>query len=122
MHTRTIQTKYRSETNTGPLRIFHPTIATFVVSGESLYDGLVGGGHLYHFWSICGRKRLGRQVFVCDGGFSCGLCLLAALAVGLEAVGVGLVGPLIWNAKNEVARLKWPVVSNGCVLREHHKR
>ena len=53
MNPTTIQTKHRTKANTGPLRIFHPTIAAFVIAGEGFYDGLIAGGHLDHGWMLC---------------------------------------------------------------------
>lgn len=44
------------------------------------------------FGVFVGERDWGGKCLFCDGGFSCGLCLPAALAVGLEAVGVGWTG------------------------------
>lgn len=52
MNATAIQAKHISETNAGPLRVLHSTIATDIIARYRLDNRLVGGGHLHHIFRV----------------------------------------------------------------------
>ena len=101
MNTTAIQTKDRPETDTGPLRILHSTIAAFVISGDGFDNGLIAGAHLHHDGNVAflWKVLLERCLVVVDWGNVGGArevldCMLpsslhSAIAASKRAVGLG---------------------------------
>lgn len=81
MNTAAIQAKDGPERHRRPLRIFHPAIAAFVVSGYGLDDRLIGRGHLHHvglLFLLVGdgeREDEGKAGCCCRRGWLQAVCL-----------------------------------------------
>jgi len=61
--TGTVEAEYRAEGYGCPLRIFHATVAAFVITWYGFDHHLVTGGHLHHFAFNVGCKKLCVQIY-----------------------------------------------------------